>query len=109
MTSYDGITPRVRYRDFREKLPDLIVGKWFCYHRGHLAAAAQSNREIALIARLARGLAVAGHVVLCQKRNVEGVFEYLLCPLRKIEPAEHFEEAMRLTGDKPLDLEGATI
>jgi hypothetical protein len=85
----------MRYAEFREELPKLNVGKWFVYHKGHLAAARTFNREIDLIGRLTYGLSLSGACILMQQRNSEGVFEYMLYPTRKIKN-DDLAEAMAL-------------
>jgi hypothetical protein len=86
---------KVRYSEFRGTLQELNVGKWFVYHRGNLAVARRSNREIELIARLTYGLSLSGAAILMQKRDEQGVIEYRLYPTRKLK-LEDFEEASAL-------------
>lgn len=97
----ETLQPRLRYRDFRTRLLEIIARKWFVYHRGHLAVAREQNREIALMARLVYGLSVTSKVLAMQKRNTEGVMEYRLYPIAKLLP-EDLDEAMAVTAEKPL-------
>ena len=99
----EALTPRVRYRDYRQRLLNIRQRHWFVYHRGNIAIARQHNREIELIARLTFGLRLADKIICMQKRNPEGVMEYLLYPIAKILP-EDLDEAWALTSEKPVQL-----
>lgn len=98
----ETLQPRLRYRDFRNRLLEIRAKHWFVYHRGHLAVAREFNREIALLARLVYGLSQAGKIVAIQKRNPEGVMEYRLYPLNKLV-SEDLDEAMQLTDAKRVE------
>lgn len=90
-----SIYNKVRYGEFRSQLQELNVGKWYTYHRGNLAIARRHNREIELIGRLTWGLGESGAVILMQKRDEQGVVEYMLYPTRKLK-LDDFKEAAAL-------------
>lgn len=92
----DHIKPSIRYHDFRKTLMGQRRGHWLVYHEGNLAVAREANREVDLIGRICRGLQENGRVVLMQKRNAEGVMQYLLRPIVKLLE-EDLNEAMILT------------
>lgn len=97
--SLETLQPRLRYRDFRDRLLKIRAKHWFVYHRGLLVVARTSNREIDLLARMVYGLSLSGKVIAMQKRNPEGVMEYRLYPILKLT-ADDLDEAMRLTDVK---------
>lgn len=94
-----GLVKTHRYRALRTDLVALTEGKWHVYYVGNLAAGRATNQDADLVARLVRGLEVAGLVRTIQKRNAEGIIEYRLFTREKIG-AEDLDAAMALTSKK---------
>ena len=94
-----GLVSKLRYRTMREDLVKLTQGAWHLYYRGNLSVARSYNQDADLIARLARGLHVAGLVLLAQKRSPEGIMEYKLFTREKLTQ-EDLDAAMDMTGRK---------
>jgi hypothetical protein len=88
-----------RYRELRTALVALIQGQWHTYYVGNLAVGRKFTQDADLIARLVRGLQVAGLVTTCLKRNDEGIIEYRLFTLEKID-TDMLDAAMVMTSKK---------
>jgi hypothetical protein len=94
-----SLVSKFRYRDLRAELVKLTQKSWHTYYVGNLSVARRYNQDAELVARLARGLQVAGLVHTCLKRNKEGLVEYRLYTIEKLGE-EDLDAAMALTSKK---------
>ena len=94
-----GLVSKFGYRALRAELIKLTAHAWHAYYVGNLSVGRHYNTDADLVARLVRGLQVAGLVATALKRNREGIIEYRLYTREKIT-TEDLDAAMILTGIK---------
>lgn len=88
------------YEKFKKKMRNLEPGVRYVYHTGRLDHSRQFQEQLDRIGRFCRAVYSLGHGELFQKRNNEGLIEYVIVLHRKIgmrkDGTGYIQEAERI-------------